>query len=62
VRARLCLLSLDTSLITKDISVSCPYVIFHEAVFPFAASPHLTNDLDIFLQDGAPGAVPCQHL
>jgi hypothetical protein len=34
------------------------HVVFDEAVFPFAASPHLTNDLDIFLQDNAPGVVP----
>jgi hypothetical protein len=34
------------------------HVVFDETVFPFAASPHLTNDLDIFLQDDALGVVP----
>jgi hypothetical protein len=34
------------------------HVIFDEADFPFATSPCLTNDLDIFLQDDSPGAVP----
>jgi hypothetical protein len=33
------------------------HVVFDEADFPFAASPSLTNDLDIFLQDESPGAV-----
>jgi hypothetical protein len=33
---------------TNNIVVS-QHVIFDEAVFPFAASPCLTNDLDIFL-------------
>jgi hypothetical protein len=35
---------------TNNIIVS-RHIIFYEAVFPFAASPRLTNDLDIFLQD-----------
>jgi hypothetical protein len=34
------------------------HVVFDEAVFPFAVSPCLTNDLDIFLQDDASGAAP----
>jgi hypothetical protein len=34
------------------------HVVFYEAVFPFATSPRLNNDLDIFLQDDALGAAP----
>jgi hypothetical protein len=41
---------------TNNIIVS-RHVVFDEADFPFAASPRLTNDLDIFLQDDSPGAV-----
>jgi hypothetical protein len=32
--------------------------VFDEVVFLFAASPRLTNDLDIFLQDDALGVTP----
>jgi hypothetical protein len=32
--------------------------VFDKVVFPFAVSSHLTNDLDTFLQDDAPGAAP----
>jgi hypothetical protein len=42
---------------TINITVS-RLVVFNEADFPFAASPRLTNDLDTFLQDDSPGAVP----
>jgi hypothetical protein len=42
---------------TNNIIVS-QHVVFDEADFPFAASPRLTNDLDIFLQDESPSAVP----
>jgi hypothetical protein len=34
------------------------HVIFDESDFPFAASPCLTNDLDIFLQYDSLGAIP----
>jgi hypothetical protein len=42
---------------TNNIIVS-RHVVFDKAVFPFAASPRLTNNLDIFLQDDTPGAAP----
>jgi hypothetical protein len=45
------------NLSTNNIVIS-RHIVFDEAVFPFAASPHLTIDLDIFLQDDAPGAAP----
>jgi hypothetical protein len=43
---------------TNNIVVVSRHVVFDEAVFPFIASPRLTNDLDIFLQDDAPSAAP----
>jgi hypothetical protein len=43
---------------TNNIVVS-QHVVFEEVTFPFAASPRLTNDLDIFLQDDAPCNIPC---
>jgi hypothetical protein len=42
---------------TNSIVVS-RHVVFDETDFPFSASPHLTNDLDILLQDDSPGAAP----
>jgi hypothetical protein len=42
---------------TNNIIIS-RHVIFDEVVFPFTASSHLTIDLDIFLQDDAPGTAP----
>jgi hypothetical protein len=53
-------------LTTNNIDVS-QHVVFDEVDFPFSTSPHLTNNLDIFLQDDSPGAalmpallsVPC---
>jgi hypothetical protein len=44
-------------LTTNNIVVS-RHVVFYEADFPFSASPRLTNDLDIFLQDDSPNAAP----
>jgi hypothetical protein len=44
-------------LTTNNIVVS-RHVVFDEADFPFSASPRLTNDLDILLQDDSPGAAP----
>jgi hypothetical protein len=35
---------------TTNIIISL-HVVFYEADFPFSASPHLTNNLDNFLQD-----------
>jgi hypothetical protein len=40
-------------LTTNNIVIS-RHAIFHEADFSFSASPRLTNDLDIFLQDDSP--------
>jgi hypothetical protein len=45
------------NLITNNIVIS-RHVIFYEADFPFSTSPHLTNDLDIFLHDDPPSAAP----
>jgi hypothetical protein len=42
-------------LTTNNIIVS-RHIIFDEADFSFSTSPHLTNDLDIFLHDDSPGA------
>jgi hypothetical protein len=44
-------------LTTNNIVIS-RHVVFDEADFPFSASPRLTNDLDILLQDDSPGAAP----
>jgi hypothetical protein len=44
-------------LITNNIVVS-RHVVFDEANFLFSISPHLTNDLDIFLQNESPSAAP----
>jgi hypothetical protein len=44
-------------LTTNNIIVS-QHVVFDEADFPFSASPRLTNDLDIFLQDDSPDVAP----
>jgi hypothetical protein len=44
-------------LTTNNIIIS-RHIVFNEADFPFSASPYLTNDLDIFLQDDYPGALP----
>jgi hypothetical protein len=44
-------------LTTNNIIIS-RHVIFDEADFPFSTSPHLTNDLNIFLQDDSPGVAP----
>jgi hypothetical protein len=44
-------------LTTNNIIVS-RHVVFDEVDFPFSASPRLTNNLDIFLYDDFPGAVP----
>jgi hypothetical protein len=41
-------------LFTNNIVIS--QLVFDETVFPFTASPRLTNDLDIFLLDDALGA------
>jgi hypothetical protein len=45
-----------------DLSTNCiiipQHVPFDEADFPFSTSPHLTNDLDISLQDDTPSATP----
>jgi hypothetical protein len=32
--------------------------VFDEVDFPLSASPHLTNDLDIFLHNDSPNAAP----
>jgi hypothetical protein len=37
------------------------HVVFDEAVFPFAASPRLTNDLDIFMQETLSVWLLCPH-
>jgi hypothetical protein len=59
--------SSDTPLVTKvsgvlisppTISLSFDMLFFDEADFPFSASPRLTNDLDIFLQDDSTRAAP----
>jgi hypothetical protein len=42
---------------TNNIVVS-RHVVFDEVDFPFSASPRLTNDLDILLQDDSLGAAP----
>jgi hypothetical protein len=42
-------------LTTNNIIVS-RHVVFDEADFSFSASPRLTNNLDIFLQDDSPDA------
>jgi hypothetical protein len=42
---------------TNNIVIS-QHIIFNEVDFPFSALPHLTNDLDIFLQDDSLGAAP----
>jgi hypothetical protein len=34
------------------------HIVFDEAQFPFSASPHLTNDLDILLHLDSLGATP----
>jgi hypothetical protein len=47
----LCSLDLSTNRITVF-----RHVAFDEANFPFSASPRLTNDLDIFLQDDTSSA------
>jgi hypothetical protein len=44
-------------LTTNNIMVS-RHIVFYEANFPFSASPHLTNDLEIFLQDDSLGVAP----
>jgi hypothetical protein len=44
-------------LTTNNIIVS-RHVVFYEADSPFPASPRLTNDLDILLQDDSLGAAP----
>jgi hypothetical protein len=44
-------------LTTNNIVIS-RHVVFDEADFLFCASPCLTNDLDIFLQDDSPGVAP----
>jgi hypothetical protein len=44
-------------LTTNNIIVS-RHIVFDEAYFPFSASPRLTNDLDIFLQDGSLDVAP----
>jgi hypothetical protein len=44
--------------LTTSNIVVCRHVIFDEVDFPFSASPRLTNDLDIFLQDDSPGVAP----
>jgi hypothetical protein len=46
---------------TNNIVVS-RHVVFDEVVFPFASSPHLTNDLDIFLQNDASSVAPMPAL
>jgi hypothetical protein len=42
-------------LTTNNIVIS-RYVVFYETDFPISASPRLTNNLDIFLQDDSTGA------
>jgi hypothetical protein len=42
---------------TNNIIIS-RHVVFDETDFPFAVSPRLTNDLDIFLQDNSWSAAP----
>jgi hypothetical protein len=44
-------------LTTNNIIVS-RHIVSYEADFPFSASPRLTNDLNIFLQDDSLGASP----
>jgi hypothetical protein len=44
-------------LTTNNIIVS-PHVVFDEVDFSFSASPRLTNDLDILLQDDSSGVAP----
>jgi hypothetical protein len=44
-------------LTTNNIVISW-HVVFDEAGFPLSVSSHLTNDLDILLQDDSPDAAP----
>jgi hypothetical protein len=44
-------------LTTKNI-IASRHVVFNEVDFSFSASPRLTNNLDILLQDDSPGADP----
>jgi hypothetical protein len=50
-----CYRCLDLS--TNNTIVS-QHVVFDEADFPFTVSPHLTNNLDIFLQDNSWSVAP----
>jgi hypothetical protein len=43
--------------LTTNIVIS-QHVVFDETDFPFSVSPHLTNDLEIFMPDDSPGAAP----
>jgi hypothetical protein len=44
--------------LTNNNIVLSRYVIFDEADIPFSVSPHLPNNLDIFLQDDSPDMAP----
>jgi hypothetical protein len=48
-------------LTTNNIVIS-RHIVLYEADFLFSASPHLTNNLDIFLQDDSPGMTPIPTL
>jgi hypothetical protein len=44
--------------LTTNNIVIFQHIVFDESDFPFSASPRLTNDLDIFLQDDSSGVAP----